>query len=406
MLSLPELGGRGAVARTGRFASYLVQADNDLPVKNVPAQEQVFAVAAPGLEPALEAEAQQLGLSARRVEGGVELEGPPGLHQEANLRLRTASRVLLRLGTFRAPDAAALARGLAAVDLARVWNGQGTPRLAVSAQRSRVPTGAVPAAAARAWGLSSLGRAGGLEEEDEAEGLTLLARLEGDSCTVSVDTSGALLYRRGYRQEVGRAPLRETLAAGLLVLAGYDGTAPLVDPMCGSGTFLIEGAWMSSRRAPGLERNFAFERFPGFDAAAWAQRQAQARSELLPAPRARVYGFDINAGALGTARRNARRAGLTLPLERKDVRTLAAPEPGPGWVVANPPYGKRVGEEEDLPGLYRALGATLRRAFQGWRVALLVPEDTTLVRALALPEERGVPVRNGGLRCRVLLARL
>jgi putative N6-adenine-specific DNA methylase len=374
-------------------------------VKNDPHQEQVFAVASPGLEPALEAEAASLGFAPRRVEGGVELEGPAGLHQEANLRLRTASRVLLRLGSFRAPDVAALTRGLAAVDLSRVWNGQGTPRLAVAAQRSKVPAGAVPAAAARAWGLSSLGRAGGLEE-DEAEGLTLLVRLEGEGCTVSVDTSGALLYRRGYRQEVGRAPLRETLAAGLLVLAGYDGASPLVDPMCGSGTFLIEGAWMSMRRAPGLERSFAFERFPGFDAAAWAQRQARARAEALPAPRAGLHGFDINAGALGTARRNARRAGVTLALERRDVRTLTAPEAGPGWVVANPPYGKRVGEEADLPELYRALGATLRRAFQGWRAALLVPEDRALVRALALPEEHSVPVRNGGLRCQVLLARL
>jgi putative N6-adenine-specific DNA methylase len=374
-------------------------------VTNAPHQEQVFAVAAPGLEPALEAEAAALGFSPRRVEGGVELEGPAGLHQEANLRLRTASRVLLRLGSFRAPDVAALTRGLAAVDLSPVWDGRATPQLAVAAQRSRVPAGAVPAAASKAWGLSSVGRAGNLEEE-EGEGLTLLVRLEGEGCTVSVDTSGPLLYRRGYRQEVGRAPLRETLAAGLLVLAGYDGAAPLVDPMCGSGTFLIEGAWMSMRRAPGLERGFAFERFPGFDAAAWAQRQARARAELLPAPRAGLHGFDINAGALGTARRNARRAGVTLALERKDVRTLTAPEAGPGWVVANPPYGKRVGEEADLPGLYRALGATLRRAFPGWRAALLVPEEQALIKALALPEERGVPVRNGGLRCRVLLARL
>jgi putative N6-adenine-specific DNA methylase len=368
-------------------------------------QEQLFAVASPGLEPALEAEAAALGWSPRRVEGGVELEGSTGLHQEANLRLRTASRVLLRLGSFRAPDMSALTRGLAAVDLSPVWNGQGTPRLAVAAQRARVPAGAVPGAAARAWGLSSLGRAGGLEE-DEAEGLTLLVRLEGEGCTVSVDTSGPLLYRRGYRQEVGRAPLRETLAAGILVLAGYDGVAPLVDPMCGSGTFLIEGAWMAMRRVPGLERGFAFEHFPGFDAASWARRQAQARSEALPAPRAGLHGFDINAGALGTARRNARRAGVTLALERRDVRTLQAPEAGPGWVVANPPYGKRVGEDADLPELYRALGATLRRAFLGWRAAVLVPEDSALVRALALPGERSVLVRNGGLRCRVLLARL
>ncbi|MDY7232038.1 THUMP domain-containing class I SAM-dependent RNA methyltransferase [Hyalangium rubrum] len=363
-------------------------------------------MAPPGLEPALEAEALALGFHPRRVEGGVELEGPPGLHQEANLRLRTASRVLLRLGSFRAHDVGALTRGLAALDLRRVWAGEGTPRLSVAAHGSRVPAAAVPAAAARAWGLSSVGRAGALDEEESEEGLTLLARLEGEGCTVSVDTSGGPLHRRGYRQEVGRAPLRETLAAGMLGLAGYDGVEPLVDPMCGSGTFLIEGAWLSMRRAPGLERTFAFERFPGFDAAAWEARRASAKAEALPAPRAALHGYDINAGALGTARRNARRAGLTLALERRDVKTLVPPVSGPGLVVANPPYGKRVGESGELPELYRALGATLRRSFGGWRVALLVPDEAGLIRALGLPEARSLPVRNGGLRCRVLLSRL
>ncbi|MFP2925765.1 hypothetical protein ACLESO_11215 [Pyxidicoccus sp. 3LG] len=112
----------------------------------------------------------------------------------------------------------------------------------------------------------------------------------------------------------------------------------------------------------------------------------------------------MNAGSLGTARRNARRAGVTLALERKDVRTLTAPSPGPGLVVANPPYGKRVGEAEDLPGLYRALGATLRQAFSGWRAAVILPDDTALVKALDLPGARSLPVRNGGLRCRLLLS--
>jgi putative N6-adenine-specific DNA methylase len=265
---------------------------------------------------------------------------------------------------------------------------------------------AVLAAAARAWGLPSVERAGLLDEEP-GEGLTLLVRVEGDTCTVSADTSGEPLHRRGYRQEVSRAPLRETLAAGILVLAGYDGMAPLVDPMCGSGTFLIEGAWMSQQRAPGLGRPFAFERFPGFDAGAWAERRARAEAQALPAPRAVLRGHDLNAGSLGTARRNARRAGVTLTLERQDVRTLTLPTGlGPGWVVANPPYGKRVGEGEDLPGLYRALGATLRRAFGGWRAAVLVPEETGLIRALALPGARELPVRNGGLRCRLLLCAL
>ncbi|MFL5348917.1 MAG: class I SAM-dependent RNA methyltransferase [Hyalangium sp.] len=360
-------------------------------------------MAPPGLEPALEAEAAALGLLPRRVEGGVELGGVVGLHQELNLRLRTASRVLLRLGRFQASNVAALTRGLAELDLARVWNGKDTPKLSVTAHGSRVPANAVPSAAARAWGLSSVGHAGALDEEG-SEGLTLLVRLDGPECTVSADTSGEPLHRRGYRQEIGRAPLRETLAAGILLLAGYDGVEPLVDPMCGSGTFLIEGAWMSLRRAPGLERPFAFEQFPRFEPAAWAQRQARARAELLPAPRSALHGFDINAGALGTARRNARRAGLTLALERRDVKTLQAPGAGPGLVVANPPYGKRVGESGELPELYRALGATLRRSFPGWRAALLVPDEAGLIRELGLRDAKSLKVLNGGLRCRLLLS--
>jgi putative N6-adenine-specific DNA methylase len=137
---------------------------------------------------------------------------------------------------------------------------------------------------------------------------------------------------------------------------------------------------------------------------AWEALRARARAEALTAPRAPLHGFDINAGALGTARRNARRAGLTLALERRDVKTLTAPVAGPGLVVANPPYGKRVGEGGDLPELYRALGATLRRAFQGWRVALIVPDEEGLIRELGLRDARSLRVRNGGLRCRLLFS--
>jgi putative N6-adenine-specific DNA methylase len=369
------------------------------------ATEHRFISCPPGLEPVLEAEAQALGAS-RQVEGGVELRGAPGLHQEAHLRLRTASRVLLRLGHFSAADERALLRGLSALPLERVWNGRSPPSLSVALHRSRLSgPQAVRSAATKAWGVTQVASAGSLEEE-ESSGLTLLVRVEGTECTVSVDTSGSPLHRRGYRQEVGRAPLRETLAAGLLLLAGYSGAEPLVDPMCGSGTFLIEGAWLSQRRAPGLERSFAFESFPSFHAPSWAERQARARAELLPTPRAGLYGYDLNAGALGTARRNARRAGVALNLERKDVRTLTPPPGGPGLVVANPPYGHRVGEGEDLVALYKSLGATLRQHFSGWRVALLVPQEPELVRALELPGALMSPVRNGGLRCCVLRAHL
>lgn len=369
------------------------------------ATEHLFISCPPGLEPVLEAEAAALG-SSHQVQGGVELSGGSGLHQEAHLYLRTASRVLLRLGHFSAADERALLRGLSALSLEHVWDGRSPPRLSVALHHSRLSgPQAVRSAAARAWGVAQVAAAGSLEEE-ESPGLTLLVRVEGTECTVSVDTSGSPLHRRGYRQEVGRAPLRETLAAGLLLLAGYSGTEPLVDPMCGSGTFLIEGAWLSQRRAPGLERSFAFESFPSFRAPAWAERQARARAGLLPAPRAALYGYDLNAGALGTARRNARRAGVALTLERRDVRTLTPPAGSAGLVVANPPYGHRVGEGEDLVALYNSLGATLRKQFSGWRAALLLPQVPELVRALELPGALITPVRNGGLRCCVLRAHL
>ncbi|NMO21062.1 RNA methyltransferase [Pyxidicoccus fallax] len=374
------------------------------PVTSPRADEHLFVSTLPGLEPALEAEASALGWRPRRVEGGVEVVGPAGLHQEANLRLRTASRVLLRVGTFRASDSDTLSERLGALDLSHVWDGRTPPRLSVSLHRSPVPgPDVVFSSAAYAWGLPSLERAGPLDEEGGGPGLTLLVRVEGDAFTVSADTSGEPLHRRGYRQEVSRAPLRETLASGILLLAGYDGTQPLVDPMCGSGTFLVEGAWLSMHRAPGLLRAFAFESFPGFDASAWARRKARAEADALPAPRAALHGFDINAGSLGTARRNARRAGVTLALERRDARTLTPPVEGPGLVVVNPPYGKRVGEAEDLPGLYRALGHTLRQGFAGWRAAVILPDEAALLQALDLPGARSLPVRNGGLRCRLLL---
>ncbi|MCE9671910.1 RNA methyltransferase [Myxococcus stipitatus] len=375
------------------------------PVMNTRADEHLFISTLPGLEPALEQETAALGWKPRRVEGGVEVSGPAGLHQEANLRLRTASRVLWRVGAFQAHDIASLTRGLASLKLAHLWDGRATPRLSVALKRTGVPgPDVVLSAAARAWNLASVGKAGPLDEEG-GPGLTLLVRAEGESFTVSADTSGEPLHRRGYRQEVSRAPLRETLAAGILQLAGYDGVEPLVDPMCGSGTFLVEGAWMSMRRAPGLREGFAFESFPGFDAKGWSTRKTTAAAEQLPGPRAPLHGFDINAGSLGTARRNARRAGVTLTLERRDVRVLTAPPGAPGLLVANPPYGKRVGEADDLPGLYRALGDTLRRGFPGWRAALLVPDDTSLIKALALSGARELPVRNGGLRCRLLLTK-
>ena len=175
--------------------------------------------------------------------------------------------------------------------------------------------------------------------------------------------------------------------------------------MCGSGTFLVEGVWRAMNRAPGLERPFGFEAFAAHDSAAWAAEKAAARAAERPSPI--VHGSDLNAGALGTARRNARRAGVleSLVLERRDVAQLQPPEGRVGLVVANPPYGRRVGEVGDLTALYRSLGEVLRTRFTGWRAAVLVP-DATLGRALGFPSPERFLLENGGLKVTLQVQRL
>jgi putative N6-adenine-specific DNA methylase len=218
---------------------------------------------------------------------------------------------------------------------------------------------------------------------------------------IDEDTSGELLYRRGWRQEISRAPLRETLAAGMLLEAGYDGREALWDPLCGSGTIVLEAASIALARAPGLSRHFAFERRPGHDEAAWRREVDAARGRS--AARAPIWGSDLNAGSLGTARRNARRAGFTAVVGffRHDATKPWAEVPARGLLIANLPYGKRVGR--GIEALYHALGEAFRQ-LEGWRCALLV-EAREAERWLGLTPERVVALDNGGLRCRLLLGR-
>ncbi|HZA52365.1 MAG TPA: RNA methyltransferase, partial [Myxococcaceae bacterium] len=287
----------------------------------------------------------------------------------------------------------------------------GPVRIQAFAHRSRLShSGRLREAAARAWNLP-VDLASAEEQDPEHSPLrdeTLVQlRIEGDRCNVSVDTSGEILHRRGYRQEVSRAPLRETLAAGILRLATYRGDEPLWDPMCGSGTLAIEAAWIALRRAPGGDRSFAFQRWSGYDAAAFEAARAAARRRELPAPPAAIHASDINAGALGTARRNARRAGVLehLQIRRADVTHPSELPPEPtGLLVTNPPYGKRVGDAGDLAPLYAALGALLRERLPRWRAAVLVP-DLRLERALSLEVEDAFELLNGGIRCHLLVTR-
>jgi putative N6-adenine-specific DNA methylase len=240
-----------------------------------------------------------------------------------------------------------------------------------------------------------------VDEADDAPEQLFIVRLTHDDCVVSADSSGQLLHRRGYRQATGKAPLRETLAAAMVIGSGWDSSAPLIDPLCGSGTIVIEAALIARRIPPGINRAFAFQEWPSYDGDKWESLVARSRDEIRPAAGA-IMGSDRDAGVVQSARANAERAGISENI-LFDVRAISAVDfpPAPGWIVTNPPYGIRVGERRTLRNLYAQLGNTVRSRASGFTIALL-SADTMLESALAIPLGEVFRVRNGGIPVRFL----
>jgi putative N6-adenine-specific DNA methylase len=245
-------------------------------------------------------------------------------------------------------------------------------------------------------------------KDDEAADVSILVRGLEDEFTFSVDASGERLHRRGARLEIGAAPLRETLAAGLLALAGWDPSVPLVDPMCGAGTIVIEAALQALDRAPGIDRafgqGFAIDGWPLFSGGAAATAAAilrdQARGRIRAALPAPIVGSDHDARAIESAQRNADRAevGAALTLASRDITDARPPGASPGLVIANPPYGRRLSDPRAAVRTYRELGRVLRAHFRGWRAAIVIPQqlrDAAGALKLDLPEQHRL--RNGGL---------
>jgi putative N6-adenine-specific DNA methylase len=243
---------------------------------------------------------------------------------------------------------------------------------------------------------------------EEPRTQTVLLRGLEDRFIVSVDSSGERLHRRGWRQENAAAPLRETLAAGLLALCEWEPSMALYDPMCGAGTIPIEACAQALGIAPGLERHFAFEDWPlhaGAHRAAWESLREQAlaaSAQRRRQPHAPIVGADRSAEAVDSARRNAERAGLAdeLRLERREL-VDARPVADRGLVLVNPPYGRRLGNRRTLGLLYREIGFVLRSHFRGWRAGVLVA-DRQLADAIRLPVAAAFPLSNGGLRVTLL----
>ena len=358
--------------------------------------ERVFVQCLPGLESVLHAEARHIG-AVRPVTGGIELEGPAGVHAEAVLVLRVAERVLLRLVEFPVRRWSEVEVGLSSVNLGDVAGADAPVVVETSIRTSGAPAPrAVAATLGRMWRRPvEAARA----QERAGEKPRLLLRVAEGKAALSADAGGELLHRRGWRQEISRAPLRETLAAGLLTLAGYAPDRPLRDPVCGSGTLVIEAALAARSVAPGLGRTFAAEHWPRAARDDWSGRRDRLRAVVRPRAIAPIVGSDVNAGSLGTARRNARRAGVLadIQLDRTDVAVAVAGASGPGLVVGNLPYGRRVDARGGLEDFDAALARTLSRAFPGWRKAFLVDDEARLARAGGTAPHRVHRLVNGGL---------
>ncbi|MEF8735114.1 MAG: THUMP domain-containing protein [Candidatus Accumulibacter necessarius] len=225
--------------------------------------------------------------------------------------------------------------------------------------------------------------------------------INGDHCTLYLDTSGAPLYQRGFRQKTVDAPLKENLAAGILRLSGWQPGVALLDPMCGSGTFLIEAAQMALRVAPGARREFAFQRLRHFDPAAWKRLLDAARAGEAAAAEAGIFGSDISPVAVRATLANLDRAGLlpAVRLSTGDLLDIDAPA-ARGILVSNPPYGERVSDHDELAEFYPLLGSALKRHFAGWN-CYLISADTRLPKLVRLTPSRKTPLFNGALECRL-----
>jgi putative N6-adenine-specific DNA methylase len=369
----------------------------------------MFAVAAPGLEAILAEECRTVGLGEATAEpGGVALRGGAESLYRANLELRTATRILVRVARFDARLFPELERRGRKVSWERFVVPESRIAFRISSRKSRLNhEGAIAerlteAVAARVAGVVTAGDEPVLAEP----GLSLfVVRVVRDRFTISADSSGELLHRRGYRLATARAPLRETLAAAMLFASGWDGTAALVDPLAGSGTIPIEAALLARRIAPGLARRFAFEWWPSFEADLWLRLVSEARARVLARAPGPISGYDRDAGAIEDARSNAERAGVAgdLELEVRPISAMTSLDQ-PSWVVTNPPYGARVGDRRSLRNLYARLGAVFReRCPPGSRLTLLVAHREH-EHALGMPVEERFRSSNGGIPVRCLAA--
>ena len=365
----------------------------------------LFVTCPRGLEAPLSQELEQLKCQdIRAVDGGVACKGGMEQVYRINLHSRTASRVLLRLtksGYRSEQDIYKAAKNIRWTDW---FDLEQTFKVKVEGKRAQVKS------------LDFVG----LKIKDAVcdvfrdacdarpsvgkirPDIRIHAFIDERNIQIFIDTSGEALFKRGYRQDTGEAPMRENLAAGLLLLAGYDGTQPFQDPFCGSGTIVIEAAWIATRRAPGLMRRFGFEKLKNFDAALWKKLQHEAETQIRPAP-APISGSDNDRHMIRAAVANAQAAEVDtfIRFEVKDAQDTRPNGEG-GILISNPPYGVRLAEVQALQALYPQLGAWLKQHYAGW-LAGMFTGDRDMPKFMRLSPKRKIPLYNGNLDCRLFL---
>jgi putative N6-adenine-specific DNA methylase len=366
--------------------------------------EEFFAPCPRGLEPLLAQELKSFGArSPVPAAGGVGFGGDWEACYRANLWSRIASRVLWRVSAFEyasEDDIYAAAHGVNWFDLFDVNR---TLRVYVTAQKSPVKslefvTLRVKDAVCDRF-RDDAGRRPDVDRADPDVRVHVF--LEERRGALYLDTSGEGLFKRGWRMQTVEAPLRENLAAGIVMLTGWKFDQPLLDPMCGGATLLVEAAAMARGRAPGMRRGFGFEKLDSFNGVLWKQLREEAAQPAGKAPKLALFGSDSDAAALTAARRNLGAAGVErwVTLEASDVLSRKAPAAS-GVMIANPPYGERIGESEELQRLYPKLGDALKKNFAGWNCFFLTA-DRRMEKLIRLQTARRTPLYNGALECRL-----
>jgi putative N6-adenine-specific DNA methylase len=364
-----------------------------------------FAAVPRGAEELAATELANLGIgNAKPGKGGVSFQADRAGLYRINLWLRTASRVLVQLALFPCSSPTELYAGVHAI----AWQELITPEMTLavdcSLRDSALTHSGFVALKTKDAIVDRIRESCGSRPnvDTSSPDVRINVHLHKNVCTISLDSSGDSLDRRGYRLERNEAPLRETLAAAVIALTGWNGTIPLADPMCGSGTIPVEAALLAAHIPPGLQREFGFQRWLDFDQGLWDSIYAEAECSIRKLPVGLVTGYDLDSKALLLAGRNTSKAGLEGQIHFFHAALQEfRPEGDKGVVIINPPYGKRLGEEDDLRELYCQIGDIMKKYCRGW-TGYVLTGNLELAKYIGLKASRRYVLFNGAIECRLL----